>query len=410
MSPLKVAGIQGIKIKSGDGVVRRGHPILAACVGGYPEQCLATGTFSGDSPKCDCPNCMLGMYPCEHPDWNLDNILDALDHLGSPQYVQECCNVDIKLIQHLFWQDLPYVNIFLLITLDILHQLHQGVVKHFIGWLKAACGPSVIDELVQQFPPNHSIWIFNKGITSLSRVSGTEHRQISSFLLGILIDVCLPDGGSPISLILATWVILDFLYLVQYPIHTSETLVTLEHTLDDFQSNKYIYLKFLGFEATLTFPSFILSSTILKQLNFLEQPITIIQKQLNGFILTLQRMLTRQPIIRTSLFRWQNGSSVKKRLCIMLIFWLGNANCNANLTQRQMPQKCIYFGNFFTEWIWRSKLWTCALSICCSVPKSEAHMLSNWRCIFANSADVIEDKKDIQVESEGLNLRIQQMS
>ena len=60
MSPLKVAGIQGIKIKSGDGVVRRGHPILAACVGGYPEQCLATGTFSGDSPKCDCPNCMLG--------------------------------------------------------------------------------------------------------------------------------------------------------------------------------------------------------------------------------------------------------------------------------------------------------------------------------------------------------------
>ena len=59
LSPLKVAGIQGIEIMSGDGVVRRGHPILAVYVGDYPEQCLATGAFSGDCPECDCPNKML---------------------------------------------------------------------------------------------------------------------------------------------------------------------------------------------------------------------------------------------------------------------------------------------------------------------------------------------------------------
>ena len=181
LSPLKVPGIHGMEVMSGDGVVRRGHPILAAYVGDYPEQCLVTGAFSGDCPGCDCPNKMLGVYPCQHPRRNLDKVLDALDKLGSAQYVQACRDANIKPIQHPFWQDLPYVNIFQSITPDILHQLHQGVVKHLIGWLRAACSDSVIDERVRQLPPNHSIRIFNKGITSLSRVSGTEHRQISSF-------------------------------------------------------------------------------------------------------------------------------------------------------------------------------------------------------------------------------------
>ena len=241
LSPLKVAGIQGIEVMSGDGVVYRGHPILAVYVGDYPEQCLVSGAFSGDCPVCDCPNKMLGVYPCQHQHRNLDGVLDALEQLGSPQFVQACRNVNIKPIQHPFWQDLPYVNIFQSITPDILHQLHQGVVKHLIGWLRAACGDSVIDERVRQLPPNHSIRIFNKGITSLSRVSGTEHRQISSFLLGILVDVRLPDGASPIPLIRVTRAILDFLYLAQYPVHTSETLVTLESALENFHSNKYIF-------------------------------------------------------------------------------------------------------------------------------------------------------------------------
>jgi len=42
---LKVAGIQGIEMSSGDGIIHCGHPILAAYVGDCPEQCLVTGAF-----------------------------------------------------------------------------------------------------------------------------------------------------------------------------------------------------------------------------------------------------------------------------------------------------------------------------------------------------------------------------
>ncbi|KAF9474258.1 hypothetical protein BDN70DRAFT_815973 [Pholiota conissans] len=241
LSPLQAAGVDGIRIVDGNGVARRGHPIIAVYVGDYPEQILVTGGFTGDCPKCDCPHAELGEYPCDHPRRNLQAVHDALDQLGDPGYATSCRDANIKPIQHPFWENLPYVDIFQSITPDILHQLHQGVVKHLIAWLRSACSDSVIDERVQRLPPNHSIRSFKKGITFLSRVSGTEHRQISSLLIGLLIDVQLPDGISNQPLIAATRAILDFLYLAQYPVHTTETLLSLDQALQDFHDNKHIF-------------------------------------------------------------------------------------------------------------------------------------------------------------------------
>ncbi|KIM46872.1 hypothetical protein M413DRAFT_16473 [Hebeloma cylindrosporum] len=243
-APLKLAGVEGLEIMGGDGVVRRGHPILAVYVGDYPEQVLITGTFSGDCPGCDCPNKELGAYPCKHPYRDIDAALDALEQLGTPEYAQVCREAGLKPIQHPFWEELPYVNIFQSITPDVLHQMHQGVVKHLLGWLKTA---------LKCLPPNHSIRIFNKGISSLSRLSGTEHRQISSFLLGLLINVQLPDGVSANPLIRATHAILDFLYLAQYPVHTAETLASLDHALEEFHNNKYIF-ETLGIRSDFNIP------------------------------------------------------------------------------------------------------------------------------------------------------------
>jgi hypothetical protein len=86
-------------------------------------------------------------------------------------------------------------------------------------------------------PPNHNIWSFLKGITSLSRVSGQEHDQMCRILLGLVIDA--PVGG---RLVRAVRALLDFLYLAQYPIHTDATLELLDDALKSFHANKNIFV------------------------------------------------------------------------------------------------------------------------------------------------------------------------
>ncbi|KAI0731509.1 hypothetical protein C8Q72DRAFT_760122, partial [Fomitopsis betulina] len=78
-----------------------------------------------------------------------------------------------------FWENLPYVDIYRTITPDLLHQLYQGVVKHVLSWITSIVREDEVDARVRRLPPNHSIRIFHKGITSLSRVTGTEHKQMA---------------------------------------------------------------------------------------------------------------------------------------------------------------------------------------------------------------------------------------
>lgn len=109
---------------SGDGVVRCCHPILTIYVRDYLEQVLVTGTYTGDCPICQCPHDDLGTYPCPHNYRNIGEALDALGLIGTANYNSACKIVGIKLIQHPFWEKLPYVDIYHSITPDILHQLH----------------------------------------------------------------------------------------------------------------------------------------------------------------------------------------------------------------------------------------------------------------------------------------------
>ncbi|KIY61062.1 hypothetical protein CYLTODRAFT_405753 [Cylindrobasidium torrendii FP15055 ss-10] len=61
--PLVVAGKKGVKMTSGDGQVHIVHPVLAAYVADYPEQCLVTCSKQGSCPKCQCGPKELDDFP-----------------------------------------------------------------------------------------------------------------------------------------------------------------------------------------------------------------------------------------------------------------------------------------------------------------------------------------------------------
>ncbi|KAG1902029.1 uncharacterized protein F5891DRAFT_1144149 [Suillus fuscotomentosus] len=255
LEPLKVPGEDGVAMASGDGAVHRGHPIVACYSADYPEQLLTTGVKSGECPKCDVPHKELGSphFPVNLRDLNA--ILAALSLVDEDYdlWRRACQECGIKPVFKPFWLDLPHTNIFQSITPDVLHQLYQGIIKHLTEWIKEACSEAEIDARCRRLPPNHNIRLFLKGISHLSRVSGTEHNQICRFLLGIVIGIQLPGNLNSGRLTRAIRGILDFLYLAQYPSHTDQTLALLDDALTRFHDNKDIFLD-LGIRSNFNLP------------------------------------------------------------------------------------------------------------------------------------------------------------
>ncbi|KAJ3561172.1 hypothetical protein NP233_g10357 [Leucocoprinus birnbaumii] len=244
LEPLKALGEKGIELTSGDGAVRRCYPILAAYVGDYPEQVLVTLVKTGRCPVCPAPRKGIGDKGSGLDPRDIKPIRRALAKIdqGADVYKKACTKVGIKPVQDPFWRHLPYCNIYSSITPDLLHQLYQGVIKHLVSWLEEAIGTSEIDKRCSRFPPNHHIRLFLKGISGLSRVTGTEHDQMCRFLLGIVLDVKLSNRATSAKLIKAVRAMLDFLYLAKFPVHSTATLKRLSKALRRFQKYRQVFV------------------------------------------------------------------------------------------------------------------------------------------------------------------------
>jgi hypothetical protein len=254
LKPLESAGASGVEMASGDGIVRRCHPLLAAFVGDYPEQCLVTCTKH--CPKCPIPKDELG-EDTSLPVRSLPPIFEALSAVddGPTAYANACKEAGIKPVIHPFWENLPYVHIYRSITPDILHQLYQGVIKHVVSWISETFGPAEIDARCRRLPPNHNVRIFLKGITTLSRVSGKEHADMCKILLGVIIGMRTLHGTSAVRVVRAVRSILDFLYIAQFPSQSEETLDLLTSSLSTFHENKVVFEE-LGIRDGFNIPKF----------------------------------------------------------------------------------------------------------------------------------------------------------
>ena len=104
-----------------------------------------------------------------------------------------CKGIGLKLIYHPFWELLPLSDIYVSITPDILHQMHQEVLKHLISWLTHpnAFGAAEVDARCHSLPPNHHITQFPRGITTLQYL-GFQAKSIkicAKFSL-VLLSIC----------------------------------------------------------------------------------------------------------------------------------------------------------------------------------------------------------------------------
>ncbi|KAL1680947.1 hypothetical protein EV122DRAFT_206846 [Schizophyllum commune] len=239
-APLKGPGVYGERMATADGKVRSCHPIFACDVCDYPEQVLVTCTINGDCSLCGATHNELGVFDRDVADGNknalreLDKVMEVLNSADQDGWYARCKSSRVRPVREPFWSDLPFAHPHRSITPDVLHQLYQGVVKHLLAWLVDAYGAAELDARCRRLPPNHNIRIFMSGISSLTHVTGQTHDEICSELLGLIIGapVHLPDGvavprAGP-RIVAAVRGILDFVYLTQFPVHSSESLVLIK--------------------------------------------------------------------------------------------------------------------------------------------------------------------------------------
>ena len=253
--PLETVGADGMVLTSGDGIQRRGYPIFALFVGDYPEQVLVTGSKSGECPKCQVHRKDVGSGSTQLISRDLTKAKEVLAtaDVFPMQYAARCREARIKPIYHPFWENLPYANVYEAIVPDILHQLHQGMIKHLIKWLAAAYGNAELDARCQRVPPNHQIRVFKNGIMSLTHVTGREHNEMSRLLLGIIADARVVSGQNSSRLLKAVRGLLDFITISQYPIHSDDSLRLLNDGLELFHENKAIFVN-LGIRKDFQIP------------------------------------------------------------------------------------------------------------------------------------------------------------
>ncbi|KAF8572693.1 hypothetical protein K439DRAFT_1649918 [Ramaria rubella] len=203
-----VHGRDGIMLTGGDGQVCNCFPILACYVADYPDD-TTRARFGANQQG------------------NLRVAEGTLRHLQEAKLittVKAATNFLKRLrltnVLEPFWECPPHVDIHKALTPPILHQLYQGLVKHIIGWLEKIVGPTELDAWIQRLPPAHALHHFKDGITHLTCVSGTEHKQMCKQILGCIIGVV------PVEVVKAT-----------------QTLKLLQHALNEFHKHKTIFLK-----------------------------------------------------------------------------------------------------------------------------------------------------------------------
>ncbi|KIY61666.1 hypothetical protein CYLTODRAFT_495138 [Cylindrobasidium torrendii FP15055 ss-10] len=241
-APLVEAGKSGVEMASGDGILRIVHPILAAYVADYPEQCLVTCSKQRTCPKCFASRTDLDsptpLAPRTHQTTLATMLAAKASSTTDKQYFTSCMEANVNgNVRKPFWEDLPHTNIHLAQTPDVLHQLYQGVLKHLIDWCQRLLTENELDNRIRRLPHGVGLRHFKHGISALSQISGSERKNMGKILLGCIVDKL------HVKAVTAVRAILDFIYLAQYRTHDMTTLGYMTAALDRWHANKEYFIR-----------------------------------------------------------------------------------------------------------------------------------------------------------------------
>ncbi|KAG8706845.1 hypothetical protein FRC09_002177 [Ceratobasidium sp. 395] len=134
-----------------------------------------------------------------------------------------------------FWKYYRFVDLGCLLTPDLLHQVHKGVMKdHLTKWVTHILGKQVIDTRHTTMPEYHGMRHFKHGMSAVSQWTGRELKEMAKVLLPVMSD------ANP-RVVKAGRALLDFMYLAHSSSLTDRELDSMEEALRTFHANKDVF-------------------------------------------------------------------------------------------------------------------------------------------------------------------------
>ncbi|KAJ6454809.1 hypothetical protein C8R45DRAFT_1188877 [Mycena sanguinolenta] len=241
MESLAKAGKDGVQMACADGLIRKTHPILAAYVADYPEQCLVACCMENRCPECEVLPTERGchrLFPKRDMEKTLNYIKRYPEERKNAQFKCEFeKTLGLRPVEP-FWAGLPHTDIFEAFTPDILHQLHKGVFKdHLVSWCTAIIGEKEMDARFKSMPSHSDVRHFKHGISTVSQWTGGEHKEMEKVFAGLM------AGHATPAVIKTVTAAIDFIQLSSLECHTTRSLSSLDTALDVFHENKDIFLE-----------------------------------------------------------------------------------------------------------------------------------------------------------------------
>jgi hypothetical protein len=238
LEPLKVAARDGVEIRCADGGVRRVHPIIAAHLGDWPEQCVV-----GLTCKTRCPICIAAFH--ERGSWGTPVQLRTkpqtvdmirLGQKGSLATMMGLNGLGLRPVLP-YWTEHPWAAGPASIVPDLLHQLWKGVyLDHLWVWWTHILGARKLDARYMGVPQYAGQQHFSLGLSALTQWTGNEARATARTFLAIV-------AGSRIrKAVQAAQCIMDFMYCARMPQLDEDDLNALDADLGEFHEVKQIFV------------------------------------------------------------------------------------------------------------------------------------------------------------------------
>jgi hypothetical protein len=224
---------------------------LVAYVADLEEQWTIACTGKMSCPHCDSHGTNLGSERVSSPR-SPSHVLQTIrtikkdyeDAYGRRPNLEEF--LDLAQKYHLngvdkpFWRLLPRIDIFRVLSLDLLHGFHKFFYDHVHKYNLIGMGKDEYDARIRSQIHLAGDRAFPQGISHISQMTGIEHRALERLHLCIVANA--PEKINR-KVTRATRAAMDCIYLAQLPIHSERSLAAYYDAYEDLMDDRWAWVE-----------------------------------------------------------------------------------------------------------------------------------------------------------------------